>query len=582
MNEKYFKRKKSATLRTLGISKILKLVIIAILVIVVIASAVGIYLITTPTAPTTPTTTPVTPVVQKKTIRVLFAFPVQTDPGLAIDWASLRAVNNIYDSLIQLGSTGEPDPRLSIAEKWEVTPDGLTWTFHLKKGVTFHSGRTLTAKDVVFSLERLLKMGLGPAFVFAPFVESFKAIDDYTVQIKLKKTYGPFIYSLTLLYILDSEEVKKNIKPTGEYGDLGDYGKEWLRAHDAGSGPYKIKEHVFGEKLILERFEKYWGEVNPRAPDEVVLIPPPEPAAQVSLFLTGEIDITYGLPIETIIENMKRDGVGASKLLYGQQFLFVLNTQKPPLDDVHFRRALAYAFDYDKAVGAYVPGYAWKSIGPVANYLPGAPKDLPTYEKDLSKAREEIKKSKYYGKLSEYPIELWWCAEDPYQEKIVLIFVTSMKELDPEIRIDVVKKPWSAMAEATAKIESTPHIMILLSTPIFPETGNVLHLKFHSEYAGKSLIHISWLLNPEMDRLIDDALTTVDEATRFSKYKEIVKRLNDIVPEIPAFDFAYTVLYWKHYINWPAGEGKPPYGVQYNYNFRFMEVYPEKKAELFK
>jgi len=534
-----------------------------------------------PTSPS-PSTSPTTPIpTLKRTLTVLFAFPVQIDPALAIDWASLRAVNNIYDSLIRLGINGRPDPNVSVAYRWEVSEDKLTWTFYIRKGIKFHSGRELTAKDVVFSLNRLLTMGLGPAFVFAPYIDSVKAIDDYTVQIKLKKPYGPFLYALTLLYILDSEEVMKHIKPTGEYGEYGDYGKEWLRTHDAGSGPYRVKEHVFGEKLILEKFEEYWGPVSPYAPDEVTLLPPPAPAAQVTLFLKGDIDITYALPIETVLEYMGKEGIGIAKLLYGQQFIFVLNTKKPPLDDVHFRRALAYAFDYDKAIAAYIPGYAWKAIGPVASYLPGAPKDITYYERKLTLAKEELKKSKYYAELDKYTIELWWCAEDPYQEKIVMIFVASAKELDPRIRIEVVKKPWSAMAEAESRIESTPHMMVLMSTPIFPEAGNVLHLKFHSEYAGKSLIHASWLLNETIDKLLDDALSTIDESARFSKYRNIIKILNEMVPEIIAFDFAYTVLYWSYYIKWPSAEGKPPYGVQYTYDFRFIEVYPEKKAELF-
>ncbi|MCS7103354.1 MAG: ABC transporter substrate-binding protein, partial [Candidatus Korarchaeum sp.] len=79
----------------------------------------------------------------------------------------------------------------------------------------FHSGRELTSKDVVFSMERLLKIGQGPAAIFAPVVDSVRAIDTYTVEIKLKQVYGPFLYALTTFYVLDSEEVKQHIKPTG-------------------------------------------------------------------------------------------------------------------------------------------------------------------------------------------------------------------------------------------------------------------------------------------------------------------------------------------------------------------------------
>jgi len=563
-------------------------ILVAILVLIVIVGA-AVYFLTlppaptpTPTSPTTPPTTkppetttptPTTTLPAKKTLRVFLTAPIQMDPAVILDWASYQSVQNTYDTLVRLGLKGDIDPSLGLAERWEISSDGLTYTFYLRKGVKFHSGRELTSKDVVFSINRLITIGQGPAAIFAPYLDSVKALDDYTVEIKLKKPYGPFLYALTTLYILDSEEVRQHIKPTGEYGDMGDYGKEWLLTHDAGSGPYKIKEHLVGEKLVLERFTDYWGYVNPNAPDEVTILPPPETATQVSMLLKKEIDITYTLPAESIKEMMGKEGIGVSSQLFGQQFIFVLNTKKPPLDDVHVRRALAYALDYDQARKAFLEELTRPAIGPVASYIPGAPKDLKYYTRDLTLAREELKKSKYYAELDKYPIELWWCAEAAFEEKPSIVFATSVMELDPRLKIEVIKKPWAAIYDATFKVESTPHIMVLLSTPWFPEVGSYLEIKFHSKYAGKSLVHVSWLLNSTIDKMIDDAISTIDEGTRFSKYRSVLEVINSMVPEIVAFDYGMAVLYRKDYIiSWPAGEGKPPYGVQYMYDFRFMEL----------
>ncbi|MEM1984377.1 MAG: ABC transporter substrate-binding protein [Candidatus Korarchaeum sp.] len=561
--------------------------ILAILVLIIIIGAAAYFLTLppaatpTPTSPTTtPTTTPTemttpptTTVPAKKTLRVFLTAPIQMDPAVILDWASYQSVQNTYDTLVRLGLAGDIDPKLGLAERWDVSSDGLTYKFYLRKGVKFHSGRELTSKDVVFSMERLLKIGQGPAAIFAPIVDSIKAIDDYTVEIKMKQVYGPFLYALSTFYVLDSEEVKQHIKPTGEYGEMGDYGKEWLLTHDAGSGPYKIKEHLVGERLVLERFKDYWGYVNPNAPDEVTILPAPETATQVSMLLRKEIDITYTLPAETIKEMMGREGVGVSNQLFGQQFVFVLNTKRPPLDDVHIRRALAYALDYEQARKAFLEEFSQPAIGPVARYIPGAPKDVTYYTRNLALAREELRKSKYYNELDKYPIELWWCAEAAFEEKPSVVFATSVMELDPKLKIEVVKKPWASIYDATFKVESTPHITVLLSTPWFPEVGSYLELKFHSKYAGKSLIHVSWLLNSTIDKMIDDALSTVDQSARFSKYKNILEVINSMVPEIVAFDYGMAVLYRKDYIiSWPAGEGKPPYAVQYMYDFRFMEL----------
>lgn len=529
--------------------------------------------VTTPTKPTETSPSPTTTVPAKKTLRVFLTAPIQMDPAVILDWASYQSVQNTYDTLIRLGLKGDIDPALGLAERWDISSDGLTYTFHLRKGVKFHSGRELTAKDVVFSIERLLKIGQGPAAIFAPIIDKVRVLDDYTVEIKLKQPYGPFLYALTTLYILDSEEVKQHIKPTGEYGEMGDYGKEWLLTHDAGSGPYKIKEHLVGERLVLERFTDYWGYVNPNAPDEVTILPAPETATQISMLLRKEIDITYTLPAESIKEMMGKEGIGVSNQLFGQQFVFVLNTKKPPLDDVHFRRALAYALDYDQARKAFLEELSQPAIGPVASYIPGAPKGVKYYTRNLTLAREELKKSKYYGELDKYTIELWWCAEAAFEEKPSIVFATSVRELDPRLKIEVVKKPWASIYDATFKIESTPHIMVLLSTPWYPEVGSYLEIKFHSKYAGKSLVHVSWLLNSTIDKMIDDALATVDQSERFAKYAKILDVINSMAPEIVAFDYGMAVLYRKDYIvSWPAGEGKPPYGVQYMYDFRFMEL----------
>lgn len=553
-----------------------------LVLILLIGVGVAAYFLTLPpsppvtqatTSPTTATPTPTITTPAKKTLRVFLTAPIQMDPAVILDWASYQSVQNTYDPLIRLGLTGDIDQTLSLADRWETSSDGLTYRFYLRSGVKFHSGRELTSKDVVFSMERLLTIGQGPASIFAPIVDSVKAVDNYTVEIKLKQLYGPFLYALTTFYILDSEEVKKNIKSTGEYGEMGDYGKEWLLTHDAGSGPYKIKEHLVGERLILERFRDYWGYVNSNAPDEVTIMPAPETATQVSMLLRKEADITYTLPAETIREMMGRGDIGMSNQLFGQQFIFVLNTKKPPLDDVHVRRALAYALDYENVRKAFLEEFTKPAIGPVASYIPGAPKDISYYARDLTLAREELKKSKYYNELEKYPIELWWVAEAAFEEKPSIVFATSVMELDPKLKIEVVKKPWAAVYDATFKLESTPHIMVLLSTPWFPEVGSYFELKFHSKYAGKSLIHVSWLLNSTIDKMINDAITTVDRDARFAKYKTILEVINPMVPEIVAFDYGMVVLYRKDYIiSWPAGEGKPPYAVQYMYDFRFFEL----------
>ena len=187
------------------------------------------------------------------------------DPAVGSDLVSSIALCNIYDSLVFPITDGGVKPWL--AKSWTVSEDGLTYTFELVPGVKFHNGDELTADDVVFSMDRIISIGQGYGYLFTTSVEEAKALEKYKVQFTLKKPFGPFLEVLVRLYILNEKEVMANIKKEGSYGEFGDYGKEWLLAYDAGSGPYKVKENKVPEYLLLEKFNDYWaGWENKDAP----------------------------------------------------------------------------------------------------------------------------------------------------------------------------------------------------------------------------------------------------------------------------------------------------------------------------
>ena len=131
-----------------------------------------------------------------------------------------------------------------VAESWESDSEGRVYTFYLRDDVLFHSGNKLTAEDVKFTMDRMLAMGEGLAYLYHGVVSSTEVLDEHTVKFTLNEPSGTFPTALTRLYILDSALVKENIDPSGSYGEFGDYGKAWLTTNDAGSGPYKIKRNA--------------------------------------------------------------------------------------------------------------------------------------------------------------------------------------------------------------------------------------------------------------------------------------------------------------------------------------------------
>jgi len=265
------------------------------------------------------------------------------------DFSSTSSLCNLYDTLVFPNTEGGVDAHL--AESWDVSDDGLTWTFHLKKGVKFHDGCELTAGDVAFSMNRLLEIGEGLAYVFLGTVEGATAPDDYTVEFKLAQPSGLFLISLIRLYVADQEEVMANVVTPGPYGDKADYGKEYLLTHDAGSGPYKVKEFPLEEYLLMEKYDDWFGTFAPNAPDEVRFIATTEAATVRTLMSRQELEITdQWQTIEALEALNGMEGVDVSAFPVLTEFYYMVHTQNPPTDDVHFRRAMAYAFDYDAAV----------------------------------------------------------------------------------------------------------------------------------------------------------------------------------------------------------------------------------------
>ncbi|GAG52115.1 unnamed protein product, partial [marine sediment metagenome] len=196
-------------------------------------------------------------------VRFCMDWPTYIDPAVGSDYSDTMAIVQLHDSLIFPNLDGSIRPHL--AEKWDISDDFLTYTFYLKEGVKFHNGDELTAEDVVFSTERLVSIGEGRAYILQSKdtqgniisgIESVKAIDDYTVEFKLARPFGPFVLALANLYILNKSQVMENIdKSEKMYGEMGDYGKKWLLTNDAGSGPYTVKEMKMEESLLGEKFD---------------------------------------------------------------------------------------------------------------------------------------------------------------------------------------------------------------------------------------------------------------------------------------------------------------------------------------
>ena len=185
------------------------------------------------------------------------------DPAEIFEFANGEYAANTYDRLINYNVDNVSEIYPGIAESWDISDDGLTYTFKIRKGVTFASGNTLSAEDVVFSLRRVVLLDKSPAFILTQFGfnsenvnRTITKVDDYTVKIIVDQAYAPtfFLYCLTSTVgsVIDKKEVMAHEKD----GDLG-YG--WLKTGYAGSGPYMLKIWKPSELIILDANKNYRG-----------------------------------------------------------------------------------------------------------------------------------------------------------------------------------------------------------------------------------------------------------------------------------------------------------------------------------
>jgi len=563
----YFKK-----LRKLGV------VLVIFLILALLASCSQAQPTSTASSPSPATTSvPYTPKDEDYIIRTTQDWPTYIDPAVGNDMSDEIALVNLYDPFVFPTPQGV---KPWLAEKWEISEDHLTYTFTLRQGVKFHNGDELTAEDVEFSMQRLLTIGEGSAYLYSPYVQDCKAIDKYKAAITLKKPFGPFVNTLSVFFILNKRAVMEHLEKPGPYGDYGDYGKKWLLTNDAGSGPYKVKEMKMEEYLLAEKFDDYWGGWDPNAPKFFKESATSEPATEYALFAKRELEITSDiLPWESYQSMAKLDGVDVAIYLGGMQFSIMLHTKKPPTDDVHFRKALAYCFDYDQVLKIF-PGSLSK--GPVGSNVPGHDPNVYQYHRDLEKAKEELAQSKYADKLDQYPVTLSWCAEVPDEEKIALLFQANAAELG--IKVEITKKPFGSMITDAQSLETTPNASIVAVSPDYPEAGAMLMRRYHSSTCG-SWFQCEWLQDPEIDRMIEDALETYDQQERFQKYYAIQEKIADLCPTIWFLDYAEKRAYQSAYVYWPTGEAaklnkaiSPLVG--YDVYAHDMKVWPEKRAQL--
>lgn len=442
------------------------------------------------------------------------------DPAKISDYTDYMAAVNLYDGLVTVDSAGNIVPQL--AESWVVSDDATSVTFTLRADATFSDGSPVEAKDVVYSFERLLRINQGPANLFAGVVEPGNVVanDDGTVTFTLSKTFAPFMATVPALMILNSDVVAENAG--------SDDAQEWLASNVAGAGAYLLKSWDRGSQMTIVRDEGYYGGFGEGPIDEVRWIITNDEATVRAMAASGELTMTsqFQSP-ETYAALVEMGRFRLESRPTTTAFYLKLNSQLAPTDDVHIRRAIAYATDYDTIREVIFPGEPMGTVLP-AGFADFFNADVPAPAYDLTLAAEEIAQSAYAGQ--EIPITLSYVAGTAFEEEISLLMQANLESLG--FVVTQAPEPWNRITEIAGTVEGTPNVNQIFFGPTYPSPDSMFFTQYHSASAG-TWASMEWLQDPEIDAMIDAARATGDVAAQAAIYKDLQAALADRAVSVP-------------------------------------------------
>ena len=429
-------------------------------------------------------------------------------------------IDNIVDymaqTLIGIDENGALVPVL--ATEWTTSADGLTMDLTLREGVTFHDGTPFDAEAVVWNFERLLDPNVnvprrGP---YAP-IESVEAVDDLHVRLHLTQPSPYMAGALT-------QTTAAIISPASV--DMEGNSYENI-THPVGTGPYAFESRTLGERIVVRRFEDYWGE----APyyDEVVFQIVPEATTRESLLLAGQVDMII-LPPASDIPAL--DANPAVEVVFGpsdRTIFIAINTTKPPLDDKRVRQALNYAVDKEAIVQGILFGAADVMDSPMAPSLFGYT-SIGAYEYDPERARELL------AEAGVEPGELTLDFMSPtgrYVQDFPASQAIANYLADVGITANVRTTDWPTyVGTITQGAESNETQLHLLGwAPAYLDASQQM-LQFQQSQHPPAGLATSFYTNPEVEELIAQANSTVDEAQRADLYGQAARLIWDDAPWI--------------------------------------------------
>ena len=313
---------------------------------------------------------------------------ISFDPAESFEFSGNDMLNNVYDTLVELDPKNLGPLVPGIAESWSLADDGVTYTFRIRQGVTFHSGNPVTAEDAAWSLQRAVILEKTPSFILTQFgftpenvAEKIKATGEYELQIVTDKPYAPSFFYNCLTAKVSAVIDKKTGMANETDGDLG---YAWLKTNTAGSGGYKLRLYKPSDSYVLEANENFWRGAPPLK--RVFVRHVAEPATQRLLLEKGDVDIARKLTPVDVEGVSGNPDIKVIDEVKGRIMYVSLNQKVEPLNNPKVAEAFKYLIDYDGMSSTFLKGQYRKHQSFLPAGFLGAITDTP-YSLNVDKAK---------------------------------------------------------------------------------------------------------------------------------------------------------------------------------------------------
>lgn len=464
---------------------------------------------------------------------------------------------NTYEQLLRINPPGSAEIYTPLlAESWEVSEDGMSYTFHLRSGVKFHDGEAMNADAVKKSIDAAVERA-GASFIWLP-LNNVEVVDDLTVKFNLNwaapvdliasSLYGAWIVSPKALEAGAADETF------------------WADGKSYGTGPYMVESYTPDAEIVFTQNTEYWGGWEDGQYEKIVVSIVPEATTRQQMLEGGEVELATGLPADNIAAFEADPNYTVFKEPSFFNYVGFFNTLKPPLDDVKVRQALSYAIPYDDIIAIGANGLGTQSFGPVPAGVFPWDNSVFRYSYDIEKAKALLTEAGHEG--GGFSIRLTYAAENAVEEAFAPLIKDSFAQIGVEVTIEPLAfgQQWELAKTDPATAQD---MFLLLYWPTYSDAGadnmwSMFYAGAEAPYLNVTNFNLSYWKNDEYNALMDvaGAITATDYEGSKAKYVEALDLLVEEAPAVFFFD-TMAVFVVPNSIE----------GFHYNLNYPFVHYF---------